>query len=629
MSSSEGLTKITAEVHDTDVEGDVTHSISTVDPSGDTAASPPSPGLFDETTILQASDGLTPADTGSFRDYLSTHFGFDEASVWLKDDGTLMHESTRRESADAERAGLKRLEDDLKIGEVIGRGGMGEVFEARQVSLDRAVAVKVATDDAAAARALIFEARVIGQLAHPNIVPVHALGLGDGGEVLLVMKRVEGVEWLDILHSRASANDQLDRHLDIFVDVCRAMELAHERGVVHRDLKPANVMVGKFGEVYLLDWGLAVAIDGSAAGHDLPLAREVVEVVGTPSYMAPEQVSPHLEIDARSDVFALGALLFEVVTGSPLYAGKKLIKVLRAALECAPPAFPEEVPRQMQAVLQRALAKNKDARFQSVRALREAVEAFRANEGARRLTHEAERRLRHLRETEDPGARAAIFAEARFGFQQALEMSPGDADARAGLDRIDNKSAREGHEVKRLRRFAWQSDSRVGRAPRSVSIILAGLCWATANVLAFALASTSKETYLAFAVGLASAAAIMTAGFIQRRVSGQTNRVDALYTQVTIFWILEYLAIVGLCAWQEVSVVIVLAIGYLNIGILMLLMALSSDRRLVWAGPVMALLVVPLLLFPDAAILINGCVTGGAVVALGMMLRKKAMRGER
>jgi len=179
---------------------------------------------------------------------------------------------------------------------ILGRGGMATVYLARDTTLDRDVALKVLdwTKDEAFASRLAQEARILASLEHPGIVPVHDFGVLADGRVFYAMKRVRG-ERLD----RWAEHRDLHQRLAAFLRICDAVAFAHAHGVVHRDLKPANVMVGEFGEVLVLDWGIARVRGESEAGI----------VAGTPDYMAPEQVRGDRIVDERADVFALGTML--------------------------------------------------------------------------------------------------------------------------------------------------------------------------------------------------------------------------------------------------------------------------------------------------------------------------------
>jgi serine/threonine-protein kinase len=225
----------------------------------------------------------------------------------------------------------------------IGRGGMGTVYRARDRELDREVALKVMdgpdASGEAAARTL-REARILARLEHPGIVPVHDVGTLPDGRVWYVMKQVRG-ERLD-RHARTAP---LAERLRAFLRICEAVAFAHAHGVIHRDLKPENVMVGRFGEVLVLDWGVAKVGEGEAPGT----------VLGTPGYMAPEQERGEIErIDPRTDVWGLGAIL-----GFLLTAGGE-----------------EEVPRPLAAVQQRALAPRPEDRYPSVEALAADLAAY-------------------------------------------------------------------------------------------------------------------------------------------------------------------------------------------------------------------------------------------------------------
>jgi serine/threonine protein kinase len=201
---------------------------------------------------------------------------------------------------------------------VLGRGGMGVVYLARDTALDREVALKIVDGPAhdgvsatGALRALENEARIIARLEHPGIVPVHDFGELPDGRLFYAMKRVRG-ERLD--RSMAAGRDLVER-LGVFLRVCEAVAFAHAHGVVHRDLKPENVMVGEFGEVLVLDWGVAAELRAGDSG-----VRSGDAIVGTPDYMAPEQARGDAVVDHRVDVFALGAMLAGISDAAPLRA---------------------------------------------------------------------------------------------------------------------------------------------------------------------------------------------------------------------------------------------------------------------------------------------------------------------
>jgi eukaryotic-like serine/threonine-protein kinase len=228
-----------------------------------------------------------------------------------------------------------------EIVEPLGRGGMGAVYLANDRELCRQVALKVLAAphaDADAAARLQREARVIAQLEHPGIVPVHDVGTLVDGRLYYAMKLVRGRR----LDAHVDAATPLAERLRIFERVCEAVAFAHAHGVVHRDLKPANVMVGAFGEVLVMDWGLAkVRGDSplpaaSASGASVPGETAFGTVLGTPGFMAPEQAGGDVDrIDERSDVWSLGATLRFLVGPSP---PAPLTSIVRRATQVDPAA---------------------------------------------------------------------------------------------------------------------------------------------------------------------------------------------------------------------------------------------------------------------------------------------------
>ncbi len=289
--------------------------------------------------------------------------------------------------------------EGLAIGELLGRGGMGEVRLATQRSLRRDVAVKtVLADESGARSAVLKEAWVGAALEHPNVVPVHTLARTDRGPAV-VMKRIEGVSLTDVLrepeqHPRFRG-DPLEASLRALASVCRAIELAHERGILHLDLKPDNVMLGRFGEVYVLDWGLAAALEHGPRW--LPRASALTGIAGTPAYMAPELAAADAAaVGAHTDVYLLGGLLHTIVTGKPLHEGRALPPILLAAWVSAPKQYGPDVPAELVAILHRATHRDPEQRFPSARAFREAVEAFLRHRRADLLVRRAADELRRV-----------------------------------------------------------------------------------------------------------------------------------------------------------------------------------------------------------------------------------------
>jgi tetratricopeptide (TPR) repeat protein len=242
----------------------------------------------------------------------------------------------------------------------IGHGGMGVVYRARDTALDRDVAVKLLSErfpaDSPPAQRFLSEARITGQLQHPGIPAVHQVGTLADGRPFLAMKLIKGSTLEAILKQRTDPAFDRGRLLAIFEAVCQAVGYAHAHRVIHRDLKPANVMVGAFGEVQVMDWGLAKVLGGETPATEDALAAETRAwtgvsptpetgshtqagtLVGTPAFIAPEQAVGQIErVNERSDVFGLGALLAVILTGKPPYVGETFesvrVQAVRGKLE--------------------------------------------------------------------------------------------------------------------------------------------------------------------------------------------------------------------------------------------------------------------------------------------------------
>jgi eukaryotic-like serine/threonine-protein kinase len=278
-----------------------------------------------------------------------------------------------------------------QIREVLGRGGMGEVRLCHDEAIGRDVALKTMLDEIAShapsQQRFLREARVQGQLEHPSIVPVYDLGIGAGGERFFTMRRVRGQTLEDVLsglaRGEAGAAPAFSRRklLDAFARICLALDYAHARGVIHRDLKPSNIMLGDFGEVYVLDWGIARVMAEHASTAPLKLAPtegKVQGVVGTPGYMAPEQILGLGDSqDARADVYALGVILFEILTLRRLHQGDSF-EALAASTTSTEfsPSFPLDAPPELTALCESAIAVDLSKRCPSARLLSEAVERY-------------------------------------------------------------------------------------------------------------------------------------------------------------------------------------------------------------------------------------------------------------
>jgi serine/threonine-protein kinase len=360
--------------------------------------------------------------------------------------------------------------------EVLGHGGMGEVRLCRDAVVGRQVAMKVVLSDRAgstdARQRFLREARVQGQLEHPAIVPLYDLGVTPGGESYFTMRRVKGVTLAEVIaglrrgEAAFTATYSRRRLLTAFSSICLAVDYAHRRGVLHRDLKPGNVMLGDFGEVYILDWGLARLTRGPAAdeeaaeralhdqrgladpGIELPAGSgstptQVGATLGTPGYMSPEQARGDLAVlDGRTDIYALGALLFELLTFERLHDRRTpaalFYSTLHGAEARASVRRPEaQVPPELEDICVRATALDPAARFADARALQAAVERYL--DGDRDLERRRELAGQHLQRAEEGLARETTEADRARVLRelgQALGLDPGNRPAMTMLVKL-------------------------------------------------------------------------------------------------------------------------------------------------------------------------------------------------
>ncbi len=272
------------------------------------------------------------------------------------------------------------------VGDVIGKGGMGEVLSAKDRRIGRQVALKRLTASAptdADISRFFREARIQARLDHPAVVPVHELGRDSQGRPYFTMKQCTGVTLRDQLPSEQPASRRL---LRAFAEVCIAVEFAHARAVVHRDLKPSNIMLGDYGEVYILDWGLARVFDETipsvepAEIDDPPDEKQPSALLGTPGYIAPEQLHTKGEVGRPVDIYALGSILFEILTKMPLHPRQSQAAIqstLSSTGVLSPIArYPElPIPPELDALCTSALAMSAKAR-PTARQLGERVQAY-------------------------------------------------------------------------------------------------------------------------------------------------------------------------------------------------------------------------------------------------------------
>jgi len=336
----------------------------------------------------------------------------------------------------------------FELVEEIGRGGMGVVFRAHQRSLARDIAIKLIRPEAGGdltKNLFVSEALVNGLLDHPNIVPVHELGSSERGEVFLAMKLVGGTSWKDLLHPatqehrRLAKEVDLDRHLAILTAVGNAVAFAHSKGIVHRDLKPENVMVGEFGEVLVMDWGIAVDVR-PVAGSDARTRHKstITAPSGTPSYMPPELAEGRgADLGPATDTYLLGAILHEVLTGHPPHRGATLLAVLLAASKSAAPTFPAGTPPGLARICTKALAKDPKDRYGTVAEFQAAIRDFTRHRDSQKVAESAAIALGRaeaggVRDEAARTRRYGHYADAIAGFRQALGLWPDNPEAKDG-----------------------------------------------------------------------------------------------------------------------------------------------------------------------------------------------------
>ncbi len=332
---------------------------------------------------------------------------------------------------------------DFERGALLGKGGMGEVYSARQLALDREVALKQLRPErrgsGAARERFLAEAIVTGQLEHPNIVPVYSLGWSAPDAPFLALKLVEGQSWKELL--QAEGGGDLVRHLGILRQVSNAVAYAHSRSIAHNDLKPSNVMLGPFGEVLVVDWGMAVRFD-EVRDSRIRNREDIRTPCGTPRYMAPElALGRGSEIGPWTDVFLLGGILYELLTGKPPNDSRSLPDAIEVACTGRRPEPPPALPLELRALCQRALALQ-PARRPSLEDFQRDLDAFLTHRESLLIAREAERRLGACVERAegldgpvDSARRNPLyesFAEALAGFRQARRLWEGNRQAADG-----------------------------------------------------------------------------------------------------------------------------------------------------------------------------------------------------
>lgn len=476
---------------------EVTAGDVTVD--GSDSGSGSAAGQSDSGAVVRAGskqdsgDVSETVESGEFRssqDDSSPQVGGSVASQAVRAAATQVLEKTLviqprllRSSEQSPGSSIERADYDLLT--TLGEGGMGIVYAARQQSIRRVVALKMLkgrrTHVISQREKFLAEAVITGDLEHPNIVPIYDLGRDEQGAIFYAMKRVQGTPWDEVIDRKA-----LHENLEILLKVADAVAFAHSKHVIHRDLKPENVMLGDFGEVLVMDWGLAISTftsNGFVMG-------------GTPAYMAPEMaVGPAAAIGVHSDVYLLGAILYEIVTGLRPHTGQSVTRCLAAAGENR--IVPSNKTGELVEVALTAMATRPDDRYPSVRDFQTAVRTYLSHSESVALAARAETDLAEAQRTD----RYDSYARALFGFQEAVAMWDGNRTARQGASRAALAYARcaqqrEDYElglsllrddqtehrslIRQLRQAQHERDQRIARlrAARRIGLALAAAIFA-------------------------------------------------------------------------------------------------------------------------------------------------------
>ena len=413
------------------------------------------------------------------------------------------------------------LPTGYEILETLAEGGMGIVYRARQRALGREVAIKKVRNelrsDTLMRREFLSESRITGRLDHPNIVPVHDLGRSEDGEAFLAMKLVSGTSWKALLHPqsederRAAAAYEQEDHLDILLSVGNALAFAHSRNILHRDIKPDNVMVGAFGEVLVMDWGIAVEMPEK--GSSTTAAGPVSYVAGTPAYMAPEMAEARVaDFGPWTDVYLLGAVLHEILTGKPPHRGRDLSETLQAAVRSAPLLDDAPMPPELATICRTAMARDPDDRYATVSDFSAALRSYLRHRESLVVAGSAQAILDGL-PAEPPLGEAERrrhydrLVEALGGFRQALALWEGNDRARHGAEEARLAYARAALAGGDLQLAAMQLEGLETYEARTLGVRVAAAITARsqqerrARRLRVALATSIAAIVLALSVG--------------------------------------------------------------------------------------------------------------------------------
>ncbi len=567
----------------------------------------------------------------------------------------------------------------IELGDPLGEGGSGVVFSAHQIELKRTVAVKMLRpekQDSSDVAALLREAWIAGNLEHPNILPIHLVRTNERGDPQLVMKRIEGVSWHEVLHEPALTDvfvtgDALEWHLQVLIQTCHAVHFSHSRGILHRDLKPDNVMLGRYGEVYVVDWGLAVTMRDESPPW-MPRVHDIDMIAGTPAYMAPEMAAGDVSsIDARTDVFLLGAILHEILTGERRHDGDTVQEVIESAYECLPPRYPTDIPSELATIAIRATTRDSADRYQSAAELRVALEDFLRHRSSVRQSDAASLEFSQLVAAADAGELTeqevqTRLLSARVGFRQALQGWSGNTHARTRLEELlhwavqravdgENVSRAEdylaeianpspaliaqvdglvesvAHQRERIASLERDADPNQFRKHRRKLAYISGVIWLVWNVT---LGLLHREKILVLDVAemlwaLAGSMVISLGILYSVRETLMTSAVNrrglGLLTagigSVLVMWTCTYA--MGLSTLQTVALTSILYVNF------MLATGLVVERRSLWLVPGVAGLCVLSGVWHEAAFEIAGVMGFYSAFGLAFIWRKPAKPDKR
>jgi len=545
------------------------------------------------------------------------------------------------------RDGKTRRIPEFELGPLIAKGGMGRVCAAKQLPLQRDVVIKMLREDkrTPAMKALLLqEAYLTGYLEHPNIIPVYQLGKDEEDEPMLVMKQIDGVPWSQLLTRRKKEPDSLPEeqlslewHIRILLQVCHAVEYAHSKGIVHRDLKPGNVMIGEFGEVYVLDWGIAASLREEHAGH-LPLMKDTNDFMGTPAYSAPEMLMVEIDkIDERTDVYLLGAILFHLLTGQAPHHGKSVVELADRLTQWEPFQFSQDVATELAVLCNLSMSDERHVRPESVREFRLVLETFLANSASHKLMIEAKSMFQQLKEhldrvlgdekssslvppsSDEDKEIYSLFWRCHFGFSQALQISAQNKQARKGLqslleamvdyelhrgdvqataalltelprpnrmleqrlELLKEEQSKKAQNIRELEEFKYESRMDIGRSDRQAGVFILGLSFGLFGILIYFLIDFKyyePEHLGFFASHLGFVFVLLVMAFVWR-ASLFKNRANRQFISMVLFLGLTFLLFRGIFIYMEVSIAVACVMDGMLMFILMGFLTITHDIR--------------------------------------------------